>query len=50
MGVQTTLDDQVKPLPKQVAPYSDTLFAEAAEQWLIATDQVCPLVTFNFMR
>ena len=39
-GVQTTLDNQVVPLPEQAAPYSDALFAEAAEDWLIATDQV----------
>ncbi|KAJ2923537.1 hypothetical protein H1R20_g13556, partial [Candolleomyces eurysporus] len=35
---QSTLDDIVEE-KERVVPYSDTLFQEAAEDWLIATDQ-----------
>lgn len=38
--IQSTLDDKLEPLPERVPPYTDARFAEAAEDWLIATDQV----------
>ena len=37
---QTVLDGHLEERPV-VIPYSDTLFQEAAIQWLIETDQVC---------
>lgn len=38
---QSTLDDVVVE-KERVIPYSDARFQEAAEDWLIATDQVRP--------
>jgi hypothetical protein len=45
--VQETLDDHLhKVIPtEQVIPYSDTLFHEAAIEWLVSTDQV-----FNYIQ
>ena len=39
---QTLLDGHLKEIPKSepVKPYSDSIFQEAAVEWLIATDQV----------
>jgi len=39
---QTSVEDHfpTQPPPERVIPYSDTLFKEAAEDWLAATDQV----------
>jgi len=39
---QTLLDGHLKEIPKSepAKPYSDSVFREAAIEWLIATDQV----------
>jgi hypothetical protein len=45
---QSSLDPHLKERPKETfVPYSDSLFRDAAIEWLITTDQVS-LVTFLF--
>ena len=41
---QSQLDGHLKPLPpkERAVVYSDARFRQAAVQWVIATDQVCP--------
>jgi hypothetical protein len=43
---QQTIDAHMteRKLSERVVLYSDQLFRKAAIEWLIATDQVCPLV------
>ncbi|KAJ7124248.1 hypothetical protein C8R44DRAFT_619822, partial [Mycena epipterygia] len=36
---QQTLDPHLREKPERVIPYSDTVFRDAAIEWLIATDQ-----------
>jgi hypothetical protein len=35
-------------LAERVVPYSDRLFKQAAIEWLVATDQVCPSIEFRY--
>ena len=44
---QSSLDKHLaeKPQPERVTPYLDASFRDAAIEWLIATDQVCSMIT-----
>ncbi|KAJ7781962.1 hypothetical protein DFH07DRAFT_728535, partial [Mycena maculata] len=42
---QQTLEPHLQEKPERVVPYSDTLFRDAALEWLIATDQPIDALT-----
>ncbi|KAJ7170453.1 hypothetical protein C8R43DRAFT_875858, partial [Mycena crocata] len=42
---QQTIDSHLRKKPERVIPYSDSLFRQAALEWLIATDQ--PIAALN---
>lgn len=49
-SAQTTLDGHLRPIdpPAPILKYSDVLFKEAAEDWMISTNQVRCLSFFVY--